>query len=151
MVAIKQERETWVKHGCISRKNREAARNTIDVKRGLKWKCEPDARTVHNSQQTALANTRRVIRARLTMRGFKDVNARNLDNYAGTSQRYSKRVLVSVVVRNQWDICASDISHAFLQGAIDKELAEATGEPCARGQLCVARIRYCWYLENLPM
>ena len=32
MVAIKQELETWVKYGCISRKPRKMARNIIDVK-----------------------------------------------------------------------------------------------------------------------
>jgi len=34
MVAIKQELETWVKYGCVSRKKRRDARNIIDVKWG---------------------------------------------------------------------------------------------------------------------
>ena len=32
MVAIKQELETWVKYGCVSRKKLRDARNIIDVK-----------------------------------------------------------------------------------------------------------------------
>ena len=32
VAAIKQELETWVKFGCISRKKRKLARNLIDVK-----------------------------------------------------------------------------------------------------------------------
>ncbi|MFM7989941.1 MAG: hypothetical protein ACKPKO_62570, partial [Candidatus Fonsibacter sp.] len=87
LVAIKQELETWVKYGCISRKSRKLARNIIDVKWVIKWKVEQTARSVQESQQSGPAVTQRVIRARLTIRGFKDVDARMLDNYAGTSQR----------------------------------------------------------------
>ena len=38
-------------------------------------------------------------------------------------------VLFLVAAKNQWDICTTDISKAFLQGVTYKELAEATGEP----------------------
>ena len=85
VVAIKQELETWVKHGCVSRRKRTDAQNVIDVKRVIKLKIGPDARSAQESQQT------------------------------GTSQRYSQRVLVSVAVQSQWDICTTDISKAFLQ------------------------------------
>ena len=84
---------------------------------------------MQESQRSGPAATRRVIRARLTIRGFKDVDARMMDNYAGASQRYSQRVLVSVAAQHQWDICTTDISNAFLQGVTYTELAEATGEP----------------------
>ena len=63
------------------------------------------------------------------MRGFKDLDAKGLENDAGASQRYSQRVLVSEAVRRGWDICTTDINKAFLQGVSYKELAEATGEP----------------------
>ena len=66
------------------------ARNIIDVKWVLKWKFEQAARSVQESQRSGPAATRRVIRARLTIRGFKDVDACMLDNYAGASQRYSQ-------------------------------------------------------------
>ena len=35
MAAIKQELETWVKYGCMSRKKRKLARNIIDCKTGV--------------------------------------------------------------------------------------------------------------------
>ncbi|MFM7985663.1 MAG: hypothetical protein ACKPKO_40760, partial [Candidatus Fonsibacter sp.] len=57
------------------------------------------------------------------------MDASMLDNYAGTSQRYSQRVLVSTAVQNSWDISTTDISKACLQGVTYKELAGATGEP----------------------
>eukprot|EP00969_Alexandrium_andersonii_P282978 12509209-Alexandrium_andersonii.AAC.1 len=100
MAAIKVELETWVKYGCISRKKRSMARNIIDVKWVLKWKHEQQARSVEESQATGPAHTKRVIRARLTIRGFKDMDAQDLENYAGTSQRYSQRLLVSEAVRH---------------------------------------------------
>ena len=70
---------------------------------------------VPKSHQAGPVATLRVVRARVTIRGFTDVDARMLDNYAGTSQSYSQRVLVSVAVQYRWDICTTDISKAFLQ------------------------------------
>jgi hypothetical protein len=97
--AIKQALATWVQYGCISRKKRNCSRNIIDVKWVIKWKLEQTARSVQESQQTGPSNTKRVIRARLTVRGFEGVDARHLDNYVGTSQRYSQRILVSVAAQ----------------------------------------------------
>ena len=85
VVAIKQELEPWIKHGCVSRRKRTDARNIIDVKRVIKSKMGPDAQSAQESQQK------------------------------GTSQRYSQRVLVSVAMQSQWDICTTAISKAFLQ------------------------------------
>jgi hypothetical protein len=60
--AMLSELKTWHKLGCFSRKKRKDADNIIDCKWVLKWKKEllPDG------------TTRRIIRARLTVRGFKD-------------------------------------------------------------------------------
>ena len=69
MAAIKQGLETWVKCGCISRKKRKLARSITDVKWVLKWKFEWDAISVHESQRSGPAATRRVIRAQLSIRG----------------------------------------------------------------------------------
>ena len=131
MAAIKAELETWVDHKCISRKQRSQARNIIDVKWVLKWKHQQEARSVTESQEAGPAKTVRVIRARLTIRGFKDMDAQGFENYAGASQRCSQRILVSEAVRRGWDICTTDISNAFLQAVTYTELAEAIGNPCA--------------------
>ena len=63
------------------------------------------------------------------MRGFKDVDATNLASYAGTSQRYSQRLLASEAVQRGWEMCTTDINKAFLQGVTYEELAKLTGEP----------------------
>ena len=79
----------------------------------------PDGKTI----------TKRTIRARLTVRGFKDQGKGEVANYAGTSSRLSQRILVSVAVVNHWPILTADISKAFLQGVTYEELAELSGEP----------------------
>ena len=71
----------------------------------------------------------RTIRARLTVRGFKDQDRADIDRYAGTSSRCSQKLLVSEAARRGWPICTTDISKAFLQGVTYEELSELTGEP----------------------
>ena len=72
---------------------------------------------------------RRVIRARLCVRGFKDCDAGQLPSYASTASRFAQRVIVSETVEHDWELCTTDINKAFLQGVDYKELAKMTGEP----------------------
>ena len=117
--AILAELKTWLKYECFTRRDRRTARNVVDCKWVIKWKQEllPDG------------SKRRIIRARLTIRGFKDIEAADLTRYAGTSQRYSQRMLCSEAANRRWPLMSTDISKAFLQGVTYKELAEMTGEP----------------------
>ena len=119
MASILLELQTWLKFQCFKRRPRYGARNIVDCKWVIKWKLEilPDGKT------------RRVIRARLTLRGFKDQDAANLEKYAGTSERYSQRLLVSEAANRKWPIVCTDISKAFLQGLTYEELARIIGEP----------------------
>ena len=57
------------------------------------------------------------------------MQAQNIESYAGTSQRYSQRLICSEAAIRQWDIATTDISKAFLQGITYEELAKLTGEP----------------------
>ena len=70
-----------------------------------------------------------MIRARLTVRGFKDSERRDIDRYAGTSTRCAQKLLASEAVRNHWPMCTADISKAFLQGVTYEQLAKITGGP----------------------
>ena len=117
--AILKELQTWQKYKCFSRKDRRLASNIIDTRWVLKWKWEA----------LPSGEKRRIIRARLTVRGFKDRDKGTLGTYAGTAQRYSQRVIVSEAVANGWDIYTSDVNKAFLQGVTYEELAQLTGEP----------------------
>ena len=68
------------------------------------------------SFQNSSANAKRIIRSRLTVRGFKDADKWDIDRYAGTSTRGSQKLLVSVAVTRKCVICAANISKAFLLG-----------------------------------
>ena len=103
--AQRLELATWHKHGCFARRPRKHARNVIDCRWVLKWKVVVEAN-----------GTRRTIRARLTVRGFKDRDAASLESYAGTSTRWSQRVVASQAVLRQWRIVSADVAKAFLQG-----------------------------------
>ena len=60
--------------------------------------------------------------------GFKDRDAWNLETFAGTSSRLSKRIVVSEAVLNGFELWAMDVRKAFLKGVTYEELAEMTGE-----------------------
>ena len=79
------------------------------------------------------------------------MDAQGLENYAGTSQRYSQRILASEIVYHGWDLCTTDITKAFLQGVTYKEFAEATGEPL-RGVnfVCAGLLRSCSQEDSGP-
>ena len=94
-----------------------------------------------------------MIRARLCLRGFKDQQAQGLANYAGTSQRYSQRIVCSEAVLRQWPLATTDISKAFLQGVTYEELAEQTGEPLREVNFvlpahCIPALRRCKGFET---
>ena len=76
-----------------------------------------------------VAKITRIVRSRLCLRGFKDIDRDSVAKYAGTSTRHSQRLVCSEAVLRKWDMATTDISKAFLQGVTYKELAELTGEP----------------------
>ena len=116
--AMLKELLTWQKYQCFSRRQRAGAQNIIDCRWVLKWKYVDE-----NGKKV------RVIRARLTVRGFKDRQAADLDSYAGTAQRFSQRTVVSEAVRQGWHVVTADVEKAFLQGLTYQELSQVTGEP----------------------
>ena len=130
-----QELNAWSKYKCFSRRPREGARNIINCRWVRKWKYEYPTVGAQASTQNTNTQAIKVIRARLTVRGFKDVEARDIDNYAGSSQRYSQRMPVSEAACQGTDICTADISKAFLQGITYEEPSEATWGADKGGQL----------------
>ena len=90
--AMRKEIQTWVDLNNISRKPRSEARNIIDTRWVLKWKWDTPPTDAHSTEKKEPV---RVIRARLTLRGFKDHDEDDIARYAGTSTRASQKVLVS--------------------------------------------------------
>ena len=81
--AMLAELEQWQQFGGFSRKWRKQARNIIDVRWVFKWKkIKLNGKVV------------RIIRARLTVRGFKDHGGDDQGTFAGTVSRTSQRIVV---------------------------------------------------------
>ena len=58
----------------------------------------------------------RIIRMRLALRGFKDVDTDAITTYAGTPSRLSQRGIVSEAGVRGWISDALDVKKAFLKG-----------------------------------
>ena len=130
--AMLKELQTWAQLKCFSRRPRQGAKNVIDVRWVIKFKWDTpttDVNATGGGQKAEAPKPIKTIRARLTVRGFKDNQRGDIDRYAGTSSRCSQKVLVSEAVRNGWPICTTDISKAFLQGVTYEELSKLTGDP----------------------
>ena len=119
VAAILAELKTWQHYGCFSRKARRNAKNIIDVRWVIKWKYVRDEH----------GQDKRVIRARLTVRGFKDADAAHLASYSGTTSRWGQRLIAATAAQMGWELVTMDIEKAFLQGISYEDLARETGEP----------------------
>ena len=118
--AIKEELLVWVKHHCFRRRRRYTARNILDVRLVTKWK---KVKAATGSDMVW------IIRVRMTLRGFKDLDAGWMDTFAGTSSRLGQRLVASEAAIQGWPMVALDVKKAFLKGITYAQLAEITGEP----------------------
>ena len=125
--AVLEEFKVWIEHDCFERCPRLQARNILDCRWVGKWKWV--------KQKADPTQKVRIVRMRLTLRGFKDADADQLATYAGTSARLSQRLIVSEAVCRGWTLTALDVKKAFLKGISYRELAEATQEP--QREVCV--------------
>ena len=73
------ELKTWISHDCFRRHPRRGATNILDVKWVVKWKW------ITVKDKNGVTRQIRVIRARLTQRGFKDFDKGNLQTFSGTA------------------------------------------------------------------
>ena len=112
--AVQAELQTWKDLKCFTRRPRCEAPTIIDTKWVFKWKHIGGARK---------------IKARLTLRGFKESGADEQSNYAATATKWSQRLIVSECVLRKWHLASTDISKAFLQGVTYQELAKETNAP----------------------
>jgi hypothetical protein len=112
LAAMLKELLTRAKLKCFSRHPRTGARNIIDARRTLKLKWELPIVDVAASggQQAEASSAKKIIRARLTVRGFKDTDRSNVDRCAGASSRCSQELLVSEAAGRGWDIATRYVS-----------------------------------------
>jgi len=113
--AMLEELKIWVKYKCFHMRPKKGVRNLMDSRNVNKWKWIQDAQ----------GSKKRIIRVRMALRGFKDLDADILETYAGTAGRTSQRLLTSEAANNpSWEFLTIDVNKAFLQGATYKELEQ---------------------------
>ena len=116
--ATLEELRNWVKYNTFNRKSRKGVENIMTSKHVAKWKWvdTPEGR-------------KRILRIRMTIRGFQDWFAHLEENYSGTASRQSQRLLCSeAACHPDWDFVTVDVEKAFLQGMTHEEIEASTGE-----------------------
>ncbi|CAK0801133.1 unnamed protein product, partial [Prorocentrum cordatum] len=111
--AMKDELERWAELKAFQRIPKDQATNIIDSRWVLKWK-EIDGK--------------KQVRARLTVRGFKDMQSPELSTFAGTTTRWGQRLVNQVTAQRKWRLFSADISQAFLRGLTFEQVAAMDGE-----------------------
>ena len=152
---MQAELATWHKHRCFEWRSRKRTRNMIDCRWVLKWKA-----IIGPS-----GSRQRTIRARLTVRGFKDRDADNLESYAGTSTRWSQRIVASQAVVRGWRIVSADVAKApcresptksslaslaslYVRYALSFRLVACPCFALFRGTVILTPCRRCWLAQS---
>ena len=104
-----EELQRWHNLKAFERMPKAIAHNVVDSRWVLKWK---------------EVGGKRVIHARLVVRGFKDTQATQLSTFAGTSSRWGQRIVNSVAAQQGWEIFTADVSQAFLRGLTFEQTAQ---------------------------
>ena len=109
-----KELRHWAGFKAASRAKRRGANNLIDAKRVDKWKWT----------QASDGTMVRIIRIRLTVRGYKDKHKDEVKTFTGTSTRWGQRMVNMLAAQHQWKLRSANISSAFLQGRTFGEVAK---------------------------
>ena len=118
--AILEELRVWVKYSTFERWPRQGSQNIMTSRFVAKWKW------IDNAD----GKRQRIIRMRMTIRGFQDWYAHLEENYSPTASRVSQRIVSSeAACHPDWIFVTIDIEKAFLQGLTYKEIQAETGEP----------------------
>ena len=98
--AIRKEVKSWHDLGTFRMKRRLNVRNILDSRWVFKWKVIGGVRTV---------------KARLTVRGFKDLQQDGLNTFAGTASPWAQKLILSIAVQREWRLVSADVGAAFLK------------------------------------
>ena len=111
--AMAKEWASWNEHASFEPRLRSKANNVIDARWVHKWK---------------YVDGKKIIKSRLCVRGFKDVQGKSVTTSASTASRWGQRMVVSAAVQHGWEVSLADVSTAFLRGMDFDELCKYTGE-----------------------
>ena len=117
--AVRKELQSFVDLHSFDLAPIGTSKNLMTSRWVIRWKLVPDGK----------GGMTRIVKARLTIHGFKDTDANHLTTYAGTASRWGQRVITSIAAQHQWELLTADVGSAFLKGLTFKELSKLTGEP----------------------
>ena len=100
--AMTTEIHSWASLGTFRPQLRKEISNVIDARWVIRWKVSPGGK--------------RAIKARLTVRGFKDLQANDVTTFAGTTSRWGQRLICSIAAQHHWQLFSADVGAAFLKG-----------------------------------
>jgi hypothetical protein len=107
--AKRAEAANWSQHGCYRPVPAEEAQSRpITARWVIRWK---------------LKDGRRVIKARLCVRGFQDEQKSELYTFAEVAAHRSQLLLCQTAVQRGWSIKSVDVPCAFLQGSTFEKVA----------------------------
>eukprot|EP00959_Pyramimonas_sp_CCMP1952_P090509 1894781-Pyramimonas_sp.AAC.1 len=88
----------------------------MDSRWVIRWKKQPDGKLA--------------VKARLCIKGFKDLQQDRLDTFSATASRQSQRIVNFIAAsRPKWVLWSCDVGSAFLKGLTFQDVADLTGEP----------------------
>ena len=109
--AYRKEVKSYKDNATYKISKKEMIANICSSKWVVKWKSTPEGR---------------IIKARLTIRGFEDLQ-HDLSTFSSTASRWGQRIICSVAVQRSWPVFTADVATAFLQGLTFTELAKLSG------------------------
>ena len=123
------ELNRWHKLEVFRRKPRHECKNLGDGTWVLKWKSVKDE---HGRES-------RIVKARLTAIGFKDMQAYNemIATFSGTATKAGQRAVCGHAAQHEYEIFSMDFSAAFLKGLTFEETAKMTNKPMRSVQFAV--------------
>ena len=140
--AVRKEVRSWYDLKTFELGHRSKLKNVLDTRWVLRWK---------------LVAGERIVKARLVVRGFKDMQffedpggeKTPFKTYAGTASRWGQRFVVSVAACKGWRLRSADVGTAFLQGVTFAELHELTKEPLREVSFEPPN-GFAWAFQELP-
>ena len=69
-----------------------------------------------------------IVKARMTVCGYKDLQANVARTNASTASRWRQRIVVLVACQYGWELFGADVAQAFLKGLRFDDLAKLPGE-----------------------
>ena len=90
--AVLAELLRWIDNTAVQRQSKKDAWNLLTSRYVFTWKLQTDGT--------------RIMKCRLTVHGFKDMERGSLDKFSGTASSWGQRAVVATAVQSEWPIAS---------------------------------------------